>query len=82
MQHDLVDIDVAARRQVAGHDLEREPRAAWLVRWIAPNLRQPVRSTVQPRVFEPGTGRPSTYSRSPMVTVVPGSDGRTQALVW
>src|SRR4029453_16219265 len=36
----------------------------------------------QPRVLEPGTGLPSWYSRSPMVTVVPGADGRTQALGW
>jgi hypothetical protein len=58
----------------------RDPR--WLATWIAPNWRQPVRSTVQPRVLEPGTGLPLRYSRSPMVTVVFGDDGRTQALVW
>ena len=58
----------------------RDPPA--LATWIAPNLRQPAPSTVQPSVFEPGTGRPSRYSRRPMVTVAPGEDGRTQALVW
>ena len=82
MEDDLVDVEVAAGGQVAGRDLQRRCDPRWLATWIAPNWRQPVRSTVQPRVFEPGTGLPLRNSRSPMVTVVSGDDGRTQALVW
>ena len=75
MEHDVVDVQVATRRQVAG-------QPGWVATWMAPNRRQPVFSTVQPRVLEPGTGWPSLYSRRPMVTVAPDADGFTQALVW
>jgi len=82
VEDDLVDVEVAAGGKVAGHDLERQLRPLLAGHVIAPNWRQPLRSTVQPRVLEPGIGLPWRYSRSPMVTVVFGDDGRTQALVW
>ena len=82
MEHDVVDVQVATRRQVAGHDLQGQAEPLRVATWIAPNRRQPVFSTVQPRVLEPGIGWPSLYSRRPMVTVAPAADGFAQALVW
>jgi hypothetical protein len=73
VEHDLVDVEVAAGGQVAGHDLQGQPRPG-----LAGDVDRPELAPAG-ALDRPAEG---VGAGDRLAAAVLAQDGRTQALVW
>jgi hypothetical protein len=82
VEDDLVDVEVAAGGQVAGHDLAGQPGPGLAGHVDRPGLAPTGPLDRPAQGVRAGDGPAVVVLAQPDVTVVFGDDGRTQALLW